>query len=437
MNEDELRALANYLAGGGSPDLNALENLFNSSGSLLLQAGIGVPGIDAEYISDFVLDKMYEPYKGADPVALQENANEALRRIGEAMGISPSDMDALVAMVDGGTPAATATAMLLPDVYSSGFIADDQKAYLDALENVLEAHATAAELEGTIYTDPDSGDRYTLRPADEVQQEMENVGLKGQFSDPAMWMPVANQDRLDRSAEAASQASSERQQLAALEGLLGQYGNARRVPVVGGSPLYQDPTVTAGLLKFFEDRQNADREMYQQMRDQGMEVGSGTSYIDLAGAAGGSDPTVYQPLSEASSPALSSSSRLADQQEQAIKAANRYATFAAADQAQKKAEPGAANVRAQIQELAGAVPLPWGGVQTRQDSLDAVALSNAIQAQEEAVIPGAKAVEDFRNFVASFVPGGGGSSAPPKIKLTRDQILRTVDAVTSPLRRRV
>ena len=47
-----------------------------------------------------------------------------------------------------------------------------------------------------------------------------------------------------------------------------------------------------------------NRELYEGMQEQGLETGSGDSWIDTWGAAGGSDPTIYEPLKNDSSPAL-------------------------------------------------------------------------------------------------------------------------------------
>lgn len=47
-----------------------------------------------------------------------------------------------------------------------------------------------------------------------------------------------------------------------------------------------------------------DRSLYEEMQAQGLETGSGDSWIDLAGASGGVDATIYEPLVNNSSPAL-------------------------------------------------------------------------------------------------------------------------------------
>lgn len=428
MTPDELNALMTYLSGSGSSDLNAFENLFGLPSNLLAQAALGVPGVDANYISQFVQENAYEDYKGEDPVVLQENTNAVLVRLSESLGVAPETMNALVSMVDGGTPADVAVSLLLPDAYSSGFVDDGTQAMLKALQTTLEAHAVAADLSESVITDPISGDMYTLRPDDEVRDIMESAGLKGQFADPDLWTPVLPEDRLERSNEAALQAQADRDRIAAIGRLSGL-----------GSEMYRaqqyDPTES--LFQFIEDSsaRNRDLEPYRQPAPGSVartmpDVGSDylRSFANL--------PDTAPRSAEADGVNVAESQALRrDQMDAALKAAQRYATFAAVEQQQKNQQANEGRIR----DIESAVPLPYGGVQTRQDSLDAVALSNAIQAREEATIPGADAVDAFRNFVTESFPGtsGGGTAKPPKIRLTPDQISRTVNSLTSPLRGRI
>ena len=71
-----------------------------------------------------------------------------------------------------------------------------------------------------------------------------------------------------------------------------------------------DETSNAERRAAFEREQEKIRErrenlpVYEDMQAQGLETGSGDSWIDLWGAAGGEDPTIYEPLKNDSSPAL-------------------------------------------------------------------------------------------------------------------------------------
>lgn len=71
-----------------------------------------------------------------------------------------------------------------------------------------------------------------------------------------------------------------------------------------------DETSNAERRAAFEREQEKNRErrenlpVYEEMQAQGLETGSGDSWIDLYGAAGGEDATIYEPLINDSSPAL-------------------------------------------------------------------------------------------------------------------------------------
>jgi len=435
-NEEILQLL---VSAGGSTGLNNVENIFGGAGNIFSQFGMGV--IAPEAVERWVLGNAYDPYTAnVDPMQAQMEVNDVLKRLAASLNIVDQDLDGLVSLVsNNGFSAEQAITITLPGLLEgrSGLGLDDSnKALLEALQLNLEAHAEFADMEDRYVFDDRTGMAYLKKDPVEAQKIMEDAGFVGLFSSPELWVEQQNPERLRAAEEAAQQADFERQELRVLEGFLRGFDKSRRVPVVGGSAPYDDPTVTQGLLEFFNDKQGFDPGIYQRMRDEGLEVGSGTSFIDLAGAAGGEDATLTQPLTDRSSPALNASSTLANQQDQAIKAAQRYATFAAADQAQKKGQGGSQDVRRKIQDLTAAVPLPMGGVQTRQDSLDAVAESNRIRAQEEAFYPGQVATDAFIEAMADKVPSTK-SVRPARVRLSSDQISRTVDGILAPTRRRV
>lgn len=421
--------------GSGSNQINDLENLFGFSQNLLAQAAVGVPGIDAQYISDVVQNLSYQPYDGPDPLVLQQDINVALRSVSERLGLSPDAVNELAASVAGGVPADVALATVAGAIYrdESGAplldVPDADRKDFDLLSSVLSEYADAVRAEQNTFVW--DGQRYIERDEADVRADMEQIGLTSQFNDPNIWLFQPDQALLAASRETGARAQSEQEKVESLLSRLAQFesvGSYPRVPVVGGSPLYEDPNVTSGIIKFFEDTQKSGRDTYERMRDQGLETGIGTSFIDLAGAA-----TPGEPLSSAleNAPSLQATSAESDlikrQQEEAIKAAQRYATFASAEQAQKKAAAGAEDLRQQITEASA-----------EQNMLQAAAKMREQEAQEQGSIPGGQLIETYRDYLTTAfpsVPSGGGGGGRRRIRLSEDQIRSVARAAAGPLRR--
>lgn len=417
--------------GSGSNQINDLENLFGFSQNLLAQAAIGVPGVDAQYISDVVQDLAYTPYDGPDPLAIQEQVNESMRRVASRLGIQPETVNAIAESVIAGTPPDVALSAVSGLVFRDAEgnprldVSDAERQEFDALENILQSYQDAVEQERNTFEW--DGQRYVARDEAAVRADMEELGLTGQFNDPNVWLFQPDQALLAASQETEEQARQAGAGVADFRSQLEQLERSTRVPVVGGSTLGEDPNVTAGIVKFFEDMQKVDSEPYERMREQGLETGSGTSFIDLAGAA-----TPGEPLSSAldNAPALQATSAenklLERQQEEAIKAANRYATFAAADQARTQAAPEIAGLR---QQITGAV--------AEENMLQTAAKMQAKEAAAAGSIPGAEQLETFRDYLANSFPSvpSGGGGGRQRYRLSQDQIRSVARAAAGPLRR--
>jgi len=108
-----------------------------------------------------------------------------------------------------------------------------------------------------------------------------------------------------------------------------------------------------------------------------------------------------------------------------LKAAQRYATFAAADEARKQAAPEMANIRQQITEDSA-----------EQNMLQAAARMREQEAAARGSIPGAAQLEIYRDYLTSSfpsVPSGGGGKR--RYRLSQDQIRSVARAAAGPLRR--
>ncbi len=448
MTPEEL--LQYFVSRGGSTGLNEMENLFNASDSLLLQAGLGVPGIDAEYISDWVRDNAYERYLGQDPRELQEDVNEVLRRLSEALNIENSDLNAMVQMADSGVDPTTVVQVLTPELYMNPDGTPDTSQYglspregalIEGLVSALGSHADFAQLERDVEFDPVSGLAYVKKPDDEVARIMASAGLTGQFADPELWVAQLPQDRLDRSAEAATMAAEERRQMDAIRQLSDLDSE------VYAAETY-DPTNIFEQFARESARRSSDRALAEEEAERLANSRSGGRIINLVrpeSRSGGRKINIIPNqrrivIRDDEEPFRRIVVRGSDgenrdlQTEQAIKSAQRYAMFSALENAENNRRVN----EARANEIAAPQLLPMGGVQTRQDSLDAVALSNALQAKDEATIPGAQNIDAFRNFLALNTPSTKSTSTKPqRVRLSSDQISNAVDGLLAPTRRRV
>lgn len=413
--------------GSGSNQINDLENLFGFSQNLLAQAAVGVPGIDAQYISDVVQNLSYQPYEGPDPLALQQDINVALRSVSERLGLSPEAVNELAASVAGGVPADIALATVAGTIYrdESGApsldVSEADKKDFELLSSVLSEYADAVRAEQNTFVW--DGQRYIERDEADVRADMEKIGLVNQFNDPNVWLFQPDQALLAASRETEAQAEKAGAGIPDLRQQLDELSKQDRVPVVSDRDMEQ------GIRDFA--LRNLARAGLQQRRSPDVNVGASDATGRPAGGLqrqGRSDANVgaagdggYQGRIASTGVSRSNNRQL----EQDLKAAQRYATFAAADEARKQAAPKMDDIRQQITE-AGA----------EQNMLQAAAKMREREAQEQGSIPGAEMIDTYRDYLtASFpsVPSGGGGRR--RIRLSEDQIRSVARAAAGPLRR--
>ena len=413
--------------GSGSNQINDLENLFGFSQDLLAQAAVGVPGVDAEYISNVVQGLAYEPYDGVDPLTLQEQINESMRRVAVRLGIQPDQMNAVAESVIAGTPADVALAAISGVVFRDAEgnprldVSDAEKAEFAVLENILDSYQDAVEDERNSFEM--DGQRYIARDESDVRADMEKIGLTGQFNDPNIWIFEPDQALLAASRETEAQAEKAGAGIPDLRQQLDELSKQDRVPVVSDRDMEQG-------IRDFALRNLAGAGL-QQRRSPDVNVGASDATGRPAGGLqrqGRSDANVgaagdggYQGRIASTGVSRNTNRQL----EQDLKAAQRYATFAAAEEARKQAAPKMDDIRQQITE-AGA----------EQNMLQAAAKMREREAQEQGSIPGAEMIDAYRDFVtASFpsVPSGGGGRR--RIRLSEDQIRSVARAAAGPLRR--
>lgn len=449
MTPEQAAALANYLGIGaninlsGTRQIDAVENLAGLSDNLLAQALLGY--LTAEDIGVIVQGLMYEPYEGQDPLVAQQEINVALRAVGETLGLAPETLNQLALSVAGGTPTDVALATIsgsifrdeegLPLVDVSQADAKD----FDLLGSLLSEYGKAARLEDTLVDF--GGQKYSKRSDADVRKDMADLGLTGEFADPDLWVAQLPQDRLDRSAEAATMAADERRQMDTI----------RRLSDLG-SEVYKaqsyDPTNIFEQFARESARRASDRAMAEEEAERLANSRSGGRIINIIppeSRSGGRKINIIpnqtrivirddqgqpeEPFRRIVVEGTDDAKRNL-QTEQAIKSAQRYAMFSALENAENNRRLN----EARANEIAAPQLLPMGGVQTRQDSLDAVALSNALQAQDEAVIPGAQSIDAFRDFITSSLPTQTkqGSGRPARISLADDVIRNAARSAAAP-----
>ena len=515
-------ALAGFLGIGsgatlsGTGQISAIENLAGFGSNMLGQALLGF--LDGSDIATVVEGLSYEPYEGPSPLALQQEINESIRRIGQRLGIAPETLNTISTSVINGTPVDVAL-----DAISGVVFRDETGAPLmdvpaastadfNALKNSYSEFAKAVDAEKNVFQI--DGDLYRYRPEADVRKDMEELGFVGQFNDPDLWkfQPDAAlasaaadiqgradkqgeladdlRDKLGRvgfemvqgavnqrdtgemnqgivdffnrsvtppSVEAGLSAVGARmpeggsvgaptpERLALLNALVPGATTSRGVEAVGGAPpagvssdpmnqLYQltggrNVMTGYGGADIVPKSTGTPQDLLRRMTEQGLETGSPTSWIDLAGAA-----TPGEPLSTGAenAPALRlppAQQQIMDRQrEAALKAADRYATFAAAEEARKGVPAAEEALRQQIKDA---------GIE--QSSLSQLARQRAQDAVERGSVAGDQALSDFRQFIAGSLPyqtkpqsGGGGR---PRVRLSDEVIKSAARAAAAPVLR--
>lgn len=465
-------------SGTGSNQINDLENLFGFSKNLLAQAAIGVPGVDAEYISGVVQSLSYEPYDGVDPLALQQQINESMRRVASRLGIQPETMNAVAESVIAGTPPDVALAAISGVVFRDAEgnprldVSAAEQQEFDALGTILKSYQDAVDLEQGSFEV--GGQRYVARDEADVRSDMEQLGLVGQFNDPKIWLSQPDQALSAAARQTAAQAEQAgagvaglRSQLAEAEKLASRpaavqdryqgidrffarqgQGGVSPTAAIGAPVDFTDPYFVSAAQRIMEGLPGNQVDAQSGLnrvapgRPAGATAGVPPSPAPtyVAGGYGGAElARVAQPSSAdmlarvapqaagTPGPGLPPNiDVLRRQQEAATSAANRYATFAAAEDARNRGAGSVDDLRQQIKDA-----------QLEQSALSTAAMMREKEAQAASTIPGSDQLSAYRDYLtAAFPTVEKVSTARQRIRLTPDQIRSVARAAASPLRQR-
>lgn len=421
MTPEQAAALANYLGIGaninlsGTSQINAVENLAGLSDNLLAQALLGY--LNAEDIGVIVQGLMYEPYEGQDPLLAQQEINVALRAVGQNLGLAPETLNELALSVAGGTPADVALAAI-----SGSIFRDEEGASLidvpqadakdfDLLGSLLSEYGKAARLENTLVDF--GGQKYSVRSDADVRKDMSDLGLTGEFNDPSAWMFQPNETLQKAATDAMTGSDEAGAGIPGLREQLDELAKSDRVGVVSDREMEQG-------IRDFALRNRAVAGL-QQRRSPDVNVGVSDATDRPAGGLvrrGRSDANIGaaadgMTLGRIASRDVSRSNNR--QLEQDLKAAQRYATFAAADAARKQAAPKMDDIRQQITEASA-----------EQNLLSSAARKLAQDAVDEGSYAGDAMISNFRDFIAGSLPTQTkqGSGGPARIRLS-DEMIRT------------
>lgn len=434
MTPEEAAALANYLGIGaninlsGTSQINAVENLAGLSDNLLAQALLGY--LNAEDIGVIVQGLMYEPYEGQDPLLAQQEINVALRAVGENLGLAPETLNELALSVAGGTPADVALATI-----SGSIFRDEEGASLidvpqadakdfDLLGSLLSEYGKAARLEDTLVDF--GGQKYSMRSNADVRKDMADLGLTGEFNDPSAWMFQPDQTLQKAATDAMVRSEDAGAGIPGLREQLDELAKSDRVAVVSDRDMEQG-------IRDFALLNRARGGLVRQGRSDA-NVGASDATNRPAGGLqrrGRSDANVGAAESDRE-PLFPSQGRIGStgvsrnsnrQLEQDLKAAQRYATFAAAEEARKQAAPRMDDIRQQITQASA-----------EQNLLSSAARKLAQDAVDEGSYAGDAMISNFRNLIAGSLPTqtkqGGGS--PARISLSDDVIRNAARSAAAP-----
>lgn len=436
-DEERLIAISNYLnSKDGSGQINDLENLTGSSNDLLLQYMLG--GLTPEYLADRVFEAFYDPYTmtGDMPQTQKFFATDGISVVGDRLGLTADTVEQTLGQMNNNGLSPEMAYEFLRLAVSEDALASETlqadlqglKVYLDAIGDAITkdqqfandyADGKIAFVDTRTYQEvrPEFDDQGNLSNPDYVQvmsrvtpedarAELSKVGLDGVFADPDIYRLIQNPTDLGRAREAGDERTRAQNEIAQLQSQLVK-------------PQVVDANADAALRRFI---QQPDNSPYQASRNQGLETGSGTSFIDLAGAA-----TPGEPLSTGATnaPALQATTVDADllrrQFEQANKAADRYATFANAEAVAKQNAP--------VQDRIDTARIRERALQELQRKNEQASVSNASMMMPDVV-------DNFLRTVAAPVSVPSTVAAkPPKPKLSADQIQQIAQTIAGTAKR--
>mgnify|MGYP000671969716 CR=1 FL=1 len=288
--EERRRAIATYLAGDGSGQVNDVENLAGSTGDLFSQFLLGAVGED--YLRSQVLGAYYKPYtaNGNTPIAEMETNLDGINMMAEQLGITDESLTEVLRQVTGeGGNVNTAMAKLTIESDPVDPLREDNylglmKTFLQSLQDSNEALGQLQEdlQDGTaVLFDERSGLEVTPSPevidaegnildpnirivqkvdSATARAELRPLGLEGVFADPATYGFYADPDsepsrRADRLGDELLQ---QQREIIGLQSMVGQPVETARV---------QDAGMRGALTRFIEDSSARDRGLEPLPRD--------------------------------------------------------------------------------------------------------------------------------------------------------------------------
>lgn len=439
MTAEEAAALAAYIgigSGGalsGSSQINAVENLAGFGGDLLGQALLGF--LDGQDIATIVEGLSYEPYDGPDPLQLQRDANESMRRVATRLGIAPEVLNSVAQSVASGTPPDVALAAISNVVFrdESGAgridVSEADAKDFDALSSILQTYQDAVRDESRVVEV--GGELVRVRPEADIRKDMAELGFVGQFNDPSLWVFQPDETLAAAATDAAQRATAQSDLASDLQGQLGSLDRDTVLGAVRG----QDTAAMEQGIRDFALRDRSGGIQRQGRSEQNVGAADATDR-PLGGIqrVGRSDENVgaavgdLRPEGLYQRPDRVPSSRGTNAQLEAdLQAAQRYATFAAAEEARKGVPAAAADaLRQQITEAG-----------LEQSALQNAARMRAREAVEQGSVAGDELLDQFRNFVTSSLPtqqktGGGTGGGTPKIRLSDEMIQQAARTAAAP-----
>lgn len=353
MTEEERRqAIATYLAGDGSGQVNDVENLAGSTGDLFSQYLLGAVGED--YLRSQVLGAHYKPYtaNGNTPIAEMQANLDGINMMAEQLGITDDSLTQVLRQITGeGGNVNTAMAKLTIEADPADPLREND--YLELMRTFLQSLQDSNEALGQLQEDLQDGtavlfdERSGLEvtPSPDVidaqgnildpnirivqkvdsataRAELRPLGLEGVFADPATYGFYVDPDSepAQRASRLGQELNQQQMETAGLQSMIGQPVETARV---------QDAGVRDALTRFIEDSSARDRGLEPSPRDRLSPPSRPVEGIP--------EPTAYErsfmdlPDTSPYGRASEADRAVRDRQiEAANKAANRYATFAAA-----------------------------------------------------------------------------------------------------------
>ena len=357
LTEEELRrqrAIAAFLGGDGSGQVSDVENLSGSTGDLFTQFLLGA--VDEQDLRDVVQEAYYKPYtpNEGSPILEMESNLDGINIMAEQLGLTDESITQVLQQIIGeGGNVDAAMAKLTVESDPVDPLRTDN--YLDLMETFLRNFKESNEALGQFRRDLEDGTAVLLDtrsglevpPTPDVIDDQGNIlnpnivfkqktdsataraelrplGLEGVFADPATYGFYADPDSEPsrRAERLGDELVQQQREIIGLQSMVGQPVETARV---------QDAGVRDALTRFIEDSSARDRGLEPLPRDRletapaegiARQFQEANPYLQQF-----SSPPDTSPYGRASEVDRAVRDR---QIEAANRAANRYATFAAA-----------------------------------------------------------------------------------------------------------